>query len=941
MSLIPQGPPGPPGPSGPPGPGNTNDLATTLGYGNTSGANDIVITAGQKLDAGSADADILNLNVNTINPIDIGVSPDIGIVGNLVFPGDINLRNDALGGGANVIIDSIPVAPAPFPNILSYDIATNQLYYQGDYAGTISAITAGTGISVDNTDPANPVIDNTGLLSASGTAPIATSTVGGALTISHSTSGVSAGSYTYASISVNATGHITSASSGTAPITVVPTLSQVLVAGNSAGATSINLNNQQLQNCSQITASGDLVLNPVGSIDANGKTLDMTNGEIHKVPLIHGPNNANIQIEAKGTGDIVFVADTSTKMTIPDTGSVSMAVGFDMNNNSITECNTVSGSTNTNLGLTALGTGDIVLTAGGATRMTILDTGTVSMATGIDMNNNSITECNTLSGNTNTALSLTALGTGDIVLTAGGVTKMTVPDSGSVSMGVGIDMNNLNITECNTLSGTSGTDLSINSTSAVLRLTSDTGGIYINTTGTTGDQGKVYFDLSKFFEVFCKGRLALTQTGTVGATAQLVSDATLNNGAFTFDEIPYIPTPDPTADGQVCSKKYADTKMSDVATGTTGTITVNTSPLPLTTKNITLDLAVLPGASVGSFYTTGLINTLDTYGRSIIQYQVTITATGGQTVANYRDLDGVYWKYHLFTTVGSTNFVVSAVSSAGEFPVEVLLLGGGGGGGNRSGAQAIGGAGGGEVIFVQGNQLTTGTYAVVVGDGGAGGTSASGSAGGNSSFNGIIAGGGGGGQIAGAGTVVSGTLPSGDANTGSGSGGGGTTVVSGGSATRDVYTTTSSIDPFTTSITTYTNNWSYASSGGTSAIQTSTFAGGGGGGAGAVGTAGSAPAPGTATGGNGGNGVTITGFYTNTPLLVGGGSGGCASASSSATAGTSATTFGAGTSTQSGGTPATAPVNRGGGGGNNANVPGSAGGKGGSGFVCIRYRVYA
>ena len=41
----------------------------------------------------------------------------------------------------------------------------------------------------------------------------------------------------------------------------------------------------------QITSSGDLLLNPIGSVDCNGRVLNMTNGEIHNVPLIHSQNN--------------------------------------------------------------------------------------------------------------------------------------------------------------------------------------------------------------------------------------------------------------------------------------------------------------------------------------------------------------------------------------------------------------------------------------------------------------------------------------------------------------------------------------------------------------------------------------------------------------------------------------------------------------------------
>lgn len=97
-------------------------------------------------------------------------------------------------------------------------------------------------------------------------------------------------------------------------------LSQVLTVGNSAGSTDIDVNNNDLLNVNTITAIGDLTLNPVGSINCNGKTIDMTGGEIHKVPLIHGQNNNNITFEALGTGDIILRTNNVNRLFITDTG---------------------------------------------------------------------------------------------------------------------------------------------------------------------------------------------------------------------------------------------------------------------------------------------------------------------------------------------------------------------------------------------------------------------------------------------------------------------------------------------------------------------------------------------------------------------------------------------------------------------------------------------
>jgi hypothetical protein len=80
------------------------------------------------------------------------------------------------------------------------------------------------------------------------------------------------------------------------------------------------MNNNDLLNVDTITASGDLMLNPVGSIDANGKTLNMTAGEIHNIPLMHSQNNIDLTIEGKGTADLVFKTNNVDRLKITDTG---------------------------------------------------------------------------------------------------------------------------------------------------------------------------------------------------------------------------------------------------------------------------------------------------------------------------------------------------------------------------------------------------------------------------------------------------------------------------------------------------------------------------------------------------------------------------------------------------------------------------------------------
>lgn len=99
-------------------------------------------------------------------------------------------------------------------------------------------------------------------------------------------------------------------------------LQAINVNGLATHSNDIDMTGNDLLNVNQITSSADLFLNPVGSIDANGKTLNMTGGEIHNCPLIHSQNNNDITIEGKGTGDIVFETNNSERMRIDDTGAV-------------------------------------------------------------------------------------------------------------------------------------------------------------------------------------------------------------------------------------------------------------------------------------------------------------------------------------------------------------------------------------------------------------------------------------------------------------------------------------------------------------------------------------------------------------------------------------------------------------------------------------------
>ena len=112
-------------------------------------------------------------------------------------------------------------------------------------------------------------------------------------------------------------------------------LDSVLSAGNNAGANNIDMNAQDITNVDEIEtkiiktqlltnleiqADNDIIFNPNGIIDANGKTLNMRNGEIHAAHLIHGRNNTDFKVQAKGTGDLIIETNNVERLKITAAG---------------------------------------------------------------------------------------------------------------------------------------------------------------------------------------------------------------------------------------------------------------------------------------------------------------------------------------------------------------------------------------------------------------------------------------------------------------------------------------------------------------------------------------------------------------------------------------------------------------------------------------------
>ena len=296
-------------------------------------------------------------------------------------------------------------------------------------------------------------------------------------------------------------------------------------------------------------------------------------------------------------------------------------------------------------------------------------------------------------------------------------------------------------------------------------------------------------------------------------------------------------------------------------------------------------------------------------GRSLVGGRLIGMIASGGDISDIT-IDGVEYRVHTFTNVGSSTFEVTDLGdSTGE--VEYLVVGGGGGGASRHGGG--GGAGG----LIQGSlSISPQSYSVSIGNGGSGapsGGTTRGDLGEDSSLFGLIAIGGGFGN--GDSNIDGGSGGSG----GSGGGARGNTTGSGGSGQQPNST-----------------NGGLGNDGG-GVIGNGT--GGGGGGAMQVGETGN----GDGSGGTGGDGIDLSGtfgiaFGENGFFAGGGGGGGREGPEKQGGLGGGGNGGATNPSTDIDGM-----ANTGGGGGgggmevdNSANRPG---GSGGSGIVIIRFRM--
>ena len=317
----------------------------------------------------------------------------------------------------------------------------------------------------------------------------------------------------------------------------------------------------------------------------------------------------------------------------------------------------------------------------------------------------------------------------------------------------------------------------------------------------------------------------ITASNACGSTTRI-----LNIGVIT------VPATPPTISGPSAPTINTSTNYSITAVSGASSYTWTVpSGWIINSGQGTTAINVTAGSNAGNV----MVTATNTCGTSLASTKAVsswrpIVASGG-TVTNYtangtNGVNGVQYRVHRFTSVGSSTFNVTDFGTDGQ--VSYLVVGGGGGGGDRHG----GGGGAGGVVSGSFNVSVT-TYTITVGNGGQygatieggqtpyGNPAGSGIKGGNSSIAGVVTanGGGGGGTLEGNPTGVSGSV-------GSGGGGGGANIAGVAATAGQGNAGGSGLDP----------------------------AGGGGGGAGAIGANAN-----TSTGGNG------TDAYSSLLLAIG------------------------------------------------------------------------
>lgn len=233
--------------------------------------------------------------------------------------------------------------------------ANGQLLIGNGTTYTAATLTGGTGISVSN-GAGSVTLTNTGITNIGTVTPIVTSG-GSTPTITHALSGVSFGTYTNATVTVNAFGHVTAIASGTGGVSTVTATTPVISSGGSTP--NISLGNVPVPNGGTGITSyvvGDL-LYATGTLTL-GKLADVATGNV----LLSGgvstpPSYGKVGMATHVTGVLPPANGGTGSSTVPTNGQIPIGNGTTYTPATITA----------GLGITVTnGPGSITLSASGS-----------------------------------------------------------------------------------------------------------------------------------------------------------------------------------------------------------------------------------------------------------------------------------------------------------------------------------------------------------------------------------------------------------------------------------------------------------------------------------------------------------------------------------------------------------------------------------------------
>lgn len=499
MSLIPSGQQGPPGPPGPPGPGSTNDLATTLGYGNSTGG--ITIQANTASNDGEMTTDILNVSLlKPLDPLVLGY--EIGIEADLVFLPTTKVRFEGeaiIQSDTNIykLVD-VPQVGSALPNVLAYDPTTEQVFYQavgagsttvnnvdtpaGDTSLTITPNTGNVKISLPvvatagtTTNPDSITIDDRGRVTSvvAGTAKVSSVSAGTNIGIS--------GTATAPIVSMNITTPVDFNSNSAVNITSVE--------GRSTGALSIN----SYRELSLSAGGPDPVIIANNDLLINGKQLRLAGlnsplmavggsdpaGDVGQYLTSQGPGNTPAWT-TRPTAVGSVTAGTNINLTGTSTNPV-------VNLNDVIGVKAVAGVAGFDLNLTPDVGQSVRLNDPTGNGQIDIGVSGINAFNNINMNENSVINAQGMSGTTTGPLMITAgIGNNVVISGADGVAPVQGVVVEPTQVGVYLPLN----MATNAITGSAGVGATLDLVGTTLSL-KDQQGTTLNSVVIPGGSGSV------------------------------------------------------------------------------------------------------------------------------------------------------------------------------------------------------------------------------------------------------------------------------------------------------------------------------------------------------------------------------------------------------------------------------------------------------------------